>query len=300
MRKNKSLFGVIRYTTLIVWGLICAFPIYWMVSTSFKPSHEWFAWPAHFVPAEPTLDNFRIVWNPFGQKESFGRFTQLESSQVGSPWSSFLNTLAIAGTSTVLSVAIGLLIAYGASRYRVISETRMFSLLMLRMVPPIAIALPILVYYQWWERSVGIAFLDTYHGLMILYIVTTLPYSIWMLKSFIDEVPVEIEQAAAVMGASRLRTMAEVVFPLVRSGIVATLLFVLILTWSEYLLALTLAYGDVSTLPIAMSRYEGASEGRIYGRQAALSVGVTLPLVFVGMLIHKHLVRGFSFGMMKR
>ena len=124
MRKNKRLFTVVRYTILIVWGFVSIFPIFWMVSTSFKPNEEWFAWPAHFVPENPTLDNYRIVWNPFGQEETFGR-DKLETSQVGSPWSSFVNSIAIAFTSTALSVAIGLLIAYGASRHRIISEVRM-------------------------------------------------------------------------------------------------------------------------------------------------------------------------------
>ncbi|MFQ5911798.1 MAG: carbohydrate ABC transporter permease [Nitrospinota bacterium] len=296
---RKRLFGTFRYAILLVWALISIFPVFWMASTSLKPNEEWFAWPAHFVPQRPTLNNYRIVWNPFGQEEGFGR-EKLQTSQVGSPLSAFGNSVIIAFTSTVLSVAVGFLLAYGVSRYRVMPEQRLFNLLILRMVPPIAIALPILIYYRWWEQGVGLRFLDTYHGLIILYVVTTLPYSTWMLKSFIDEVPIEVEQAAALMGASRLRTMGEVVFPLVRSGIVATLLFVLILTWSEYLLALTLGFGDISTLPIAMSRYEGATEGRIYGHQAALSVGVTIPLVIIGLLIHKHLVRGFSFGMMKR
>ena len=296
---RKGLFLAFRYALLLVWTLISIFPVFWMISTSLKPYHEWFAWPAHFVPEEPTLNNYRIIWNPSSQPEGFGR-EQLQTSQVGSPLSSFMNTVIISFTSTVLSVAIGFLLAFGVSRYRVMPERRLLNLLILRMVPPIATALPILIYYRWWEQTIGLKFLDTYHGLVILYVVTTLPYSVWMLKSFIDEVPIEIEQAAALLGASRLRTMGEVVFPLVRSGIVATLLFVLILTWSEYLLALTLGFGDVSTLPIAMSRYEGLTEGRIYGHQAALSVGVTIPLVIIGLVIHKHLVRGFSFGMMKR
>ncbi len=168
------------------------------------------------------------------------------------------------------------------------------------MVPPITVALPILIYYRWWEQALGLRFLDTAHGLIILYVATTLPYSVWMIKSFIDEVPIEIERAAALLGASKLRTLWGVVMPLVCSGVVATMLFVLLLTWSEYLLGLTLGFGDIATLHIALSRYEGATEGRIYGHQAALSVGVTIPLVIVGLLIRKHLVRGFSFGMMRR
>jgi multiple sugar transport system permease protein len=299
MTRRSPLFQSIRYALLILWAVVSLFPILWMVSTSFKPTNEWFAWPAHFIPERPTLDNYRLVWNPYAQEEGFGR-RDVQTSQVSSPWSAFRSSAIIAGTSTLFSVGIGLLLAYAASRYHALSERRMFNLLMLRMVPPIAVALPILIYYRWYEQVLGLRFLDTYHGLIVLYIATTLPYSLWMIKSFIDEVPIEIEQAAALLGAGKLRTLWEVVFPLVRSGVVATVLFVLILTWSEYLLALTLGFGDVSTLPVAMSRYEGATEGRIYGHQAALSVGVTIPLVIVGLLIHKHLVRGFSFGMMKR
>jgi multiple sugar transport system permease protein len=121
-----------------------------------------------------------------------------------------------------------------------------------------------------------------------------------MTKSFIDEVPLEVEQAAEVLGASRWRTVFEIVLPLIRSGLVATFLFILILTWSEYLLALILSKTDVVTLPVELSKYQGSSEGRVYGRQAALSVGITLPLIIVGIFIRKHLARGFSFGMVRR
>ena len=142
--------------------------------------------------------------------------------------------------------------------------------------------------------------LDTITGLVIIYSITTLPYAVWMIKSFIDELPREIEQAAMILGASRLRTLWEIVFPLVRSGIVATFLFILILTWSEYLLALLLSKTEVVTLPVELSKYEGSVEGRVYGRQAALAVGITLPLIAIGIFIRKHLARGFSFGMVKR
>ena len=299
MSRRRQACRTLRYVPLVLWAGIAVFPVYWMVTTSLKPSAEWFAWPAHFVPTQPTWDNYRLVWNPFGQEEGFGR-RDVQTSQISSPWSAFRNSVLIAGMATLLSVGIGLVLAYGASRYRALTERRMFNLLTLRMVPPIAVALPVLIYYRWWEQSMSLRLLDTHHGLIILYVATTLPYSVWMIKSFIDEVPIEIEQAAGLLGAGKLRTLWEVVLPLIRSGVVATLLFVLILTWSEYLLALTLGFGDIATLPVAMSRYEGATEGRIYGHQAALSVGVTIPLVIVGLLIHKHLVRGFSFGMLKR
>ena len=104
-----------------------------------------------------------------------------------------------------------------------------------------------------------------------------------MTKSFIDEVPREIEQAAEMLGASRWRTIFEIVLPLIRSGLVATFLFILILTWSEYLLAFIIGKTEAVTLPIELSKYQGTSEGRVYGRQAALAVGITIPLMIIGL-----------------
>ena len=149
---------------------------------------------------------------------------------------------------------------------------------MLRMVPPIVLIAPISLWY----RQIGL--LDTITGLVLLYFLTSLPYAVWMAKSFIDEVPREMEQAAEILGASRWRTIWEIVLPLVRSGLVATFLFILILTWSEYLLALLLSKSEVLTLPVELSKYQGSTEGRVYGRQAALSVGITIPLIL--SLIH--------------
>ena len=119
-------------------------------------------------------------------------------------------------------------------------------------------------------------------------------------KSFIDEVPIELEQAAEIMGANRWTIITEVVFPVIRSGLLATFLFILILTWSEYLVAFILSKTDAVTLPVELAKYEGSSEGRVYGRQAALSVGITIPLIIVGITIRKHLARGFSFGMIRK
>jgi multiple sugar transport system permease protein len=163
---------------------------------------------------------------------------------------------------------------------------------MLRMIPPIVVVAPLSLYYS------AIGLLDTRTGLILVYFLTTLPYAVWMTKSFIDEVPREIEQAAEILGASRWRIVFEIVLPLIRSGLVATFLF--ILTWSEYLLALIITKTQVSTLPIELSKYQGTTEGRVYGRQAALAVGITIPLMIVGLIIRKHLARGFSFGMVRR
>jgi multiple sugar transport system permease protein len=287
--QRRKLTMTARYVALSIWAVIAAFPIYWMIATSFKPDTQWFAWPPVYVPDPPTLANYLNVW--LGAEEYAATQYAISSQK---PLISLANSAIIATTATLLAVLFGSIIAYGVSRHRILSDTRMFQLLMLRMIPPIVVVAPLSLYYS------AIGLVDSYTGLILIYFLTSLPYAVWMTKSFIDEVPREIEQAAEILGASRWRTIFEVVLPLIRSGLVATFLFILILTWSEYLLALIITKTQVATVPIELSKYQGSTEGRVYGRQAALSVGITVPLMIVGIVIRKHLARGFSFGMVRR
>ena len=297
---KKWRYPLFRTLMLTAWALLAGFPIFWITSTSFKPDNEWHKWPPVYVSKNATLDNYRMVW-PIQQTGSIfvtpdqkGHGVAHESVTANKPWHALKNSLLIALSSTAIAVAFGTLLAYGVSRYRILSDTRMFQLLVLRMIPPIVVAAPITLYYS------VLQLMDTASGLIIVYFITSLPYAVWMTKSFIDEVPREMEQAAEILGASRWQTIWEIIFPLIRSGVVATFLFILILTWSEYLLSFILSKVDVVTLPVQLSKYEGSTEGRVYGHQAALAVGITFPLIIIGIFIRKHLVRGFTFGMVKR
>jgi multiple sugar transport system permease protein len=289
-RQKRAVGAVARYTVLTLWALVVAFPLFWIVSTSFKPSDQWFSWPPVYLPSPGTLENYVDVWIGATDVQAGGQM----ALSLQTPFVALRNTFILAFAATALAVVYGAVIAYGVSRYRLLSETRMFQLLMLRMVPPIVIVAPLSLYFSY------IGLLDSMFGLGALYFLTSLPYAVWMTKSFIDEVPLEVEQAAEILGASRWRTVFEIVLPLIRSGLVATFMFILILNWSEYLLALILSKTEVVTLPVQLSKFEGSTEGRLFGRQAALSVGITLPLMIVGIMIRKHLARGFSFGMVRR
>ena len=288
--RKRQIASIARYSVLTLWALIVVFPLFWIVSTSFKPQDQWFSWPPVYLPHPATLENYRDVW--------VGATTLAEGAQTAlslqTPFLALRNSLILAFGATLAAVLYGSIIAYGVSRYRLLSETRMFQLLMLRMVPPIVVVAPLSLYFSY------IGLLDSMVGLGVMYFLTSLPYAVWMTKSFIDEVPREVEQAAEILGASRWRTMFEVVLPLIRSGLVATFMFILILNWSEYLLSLILSKTNVVTLPVELSKFEGATEGRLFGRQAALSVGITFPLIIIGLFIRKHLARGFSFGMVRR
>ena len=197
--QRRISYAAFRYLVLTFWLLVVAFPIFWMVSTSFKPDREWFAWPPVYISENATLQNYLAVWGDVtthSVDEQTGEIkTYAQSLQ--RPWQALGNSALISVIATTLSVLFGSVLAYGVSRYQILSEGRMFQLLMLRMVPPIVLVAPISIWYS------ALGLLDTILGLVMLYFLTTLPYAVWMSKSFIDEVPREMEQAAEILGASR-------------------------------------------------------------------------------------------------
>jgi len=285
--RGHGLFAVWRHAVLLLWTAITVVPIYWMVMTSFKHSGEWVTWPPRWIPHEPTLENYRAVLTPGTSTFELGR----QTLRILKPlWDS----LFVAGVSSLAAVALGSAVAYSWARFGTGGSRYPYNILSIRMVPPIVIAVPFVVYY------VTLRLLDTYTGLILVYIATSLPYVIWMMLAFIDEVPIELERAARLMGASRFRVLGVVVLPLVASGLVVTFLFVFILNWSELLLAMTLTNTEVSTIPITLNKFQSANEGRAYGPQAAIGTIATLPVVALGFIIQKHLVRGFSFGLLRR
>jgi multiple sugar transport system permease protein len=301
-------FAIGRHAVLVPWTLIVLFPIFWMVMTSFKDAGDWVSWPARWLPFvdfEPTLLNYRQIFY-FGGSTDTGALRREQTEQAYNIWKAAFDSTVIVTISSVTSVLLGSALAYAVSRFRTGGRNYPYTILTVRMLPPIVVAIPMLIYYAsipeffTWLTGHRLEFFDTYYGLTLLYIATTLPYVIWMMLAFIDEVPRELEHAARLMGASRVATLRKVVFPLVASGMMVTLLFVFILNWSEFLLALTLSQPKVLTLPVLLNKFQSAVEGRLYGPQAAIGTVVTVPVVIFGFLIQKHLVKGFSFGMIRR
>jgi multiple sugar transport system permease protein len=196
--------------------------------------------------------------------------------------------------ATALSILIGLLAAIGLARYGNGGRSTALIILSGRMFPPAAIAVPFVIIYS----SIGL--IDTYAGLIAIYVAATLPFSTWMLKSFVDDLPREIEEAAMVDGRSRLAAHLTVTIPLIRGGLFATAMFIFILNWSEFMFALVLSYTSVITIPVQLAKYVTATAGTLYGVQAALAVLAMVPLVIAGFLIQSHLARGMTFGAVKR
>jgi multiple sugar transport system permease protein len=295
---------VMRHVVLIGWAVLIMFPIYWMLQTSFKDSGEWVSWPPHWLPHNPTLKNYEQIFTFDVFREGVSREA---TEQPFSIWSSLVDSLVICTTASLVALFMGTFLAYAISRFNVGGSKFRHMVLLVRMIPPIVVAIPLLMYYAViipyaTDAVLGtrISLFDTRTGLSLLYLTVTLPFVIWMMLSFIDEVPYTLEHAARIMGAGRMYTLRKVVLPLVASGMVVTFLFVFILNWAEFLLALTLTHPNVSTLPVLLNKFQSASEGRLYGPQAAIGTVITIPVVIMGILIQKHLVKGFSFGMMRR
>jgi multiple sugar transport system permease protein len=222
-------------------------------------------------------------------------------------WKAVGDSLLLASGSSLVALFMGTFLAYAISRFQVGGKNFRYAVLTIRMVPPIVIAMPILMYYAILIPyttdtlfGVRLSLFDTYVGLGLLYVATALPFVIWMMLNFIDEVPYTLEHAARLMGSGRLYTLRRIVLPLVASGMVVTFLFIFILNWSEFLLPLTLTQPGVSTLPVLLNKFQSAVEGRLYGPQAAIGSLITLPVVILGMCIQKHLITGFSFGMLRK
>jgi len=199
------------------------------------------------------------------------------------------NSLIIATSATVLSLVVGSLAAYALARFRTGGPNLGFWLLSQRMMPPVVLVIPMFLLF----REIG--WIDTHHGLIVLYAILNLPYVIWMLKSYIDAIPIEVEESAMVDGSSRLRVLWGITLSLTMPGIMATATFAFIFSWTEFLFAVVLTRNNTFTLPVTISGYFG-SQGSAYGQAASLAVVATAPLFLLGLLVQRHFVRGLTLG----
>lgn len=295
MNENPLWVTLLKRTAVIVSMIIAFFPIYWLIATSFKPFDQWASWPPVWLTDAPTLQNYRIVFFPDAAREfASAQQGSLDYKVSGSAWKAFQDSAIISTFATFFSVAFGALAAYSIVRFRTGGDNYPFQFLTVRMMPPIAVVVPMVALYSILRLS------DTYFGMVLAYTAFTLPFSIWMIRSFIEDVPPELEGAAMVHGMGQFRAFLTVTLPLIKGGVLATALFIFILNWSEFLFALVLTAGNVTTVTLQVANYVSASSGKLYGVQAAMGTISTLPVIFFGYVIQRHLVRGLTFGAIKR
>jgi multiple sugar transport system permease protein len=277
-----------RWAGIALLAGLFGFPLYWTVTMAFKPLDEWNPpGKVFWYPHVWTLANFK---NILGLTSGGTFFTSRSESALP-----FLkHSLIAAGFGTLLALGIGIFAAYGIARFRAGGRLLPFQILQLRMFPPIAIMIPIL--FMWYYLHL----LDTYYGLIILYGAVTFPFVVWLLRSFFQEVPREISEAAIVDGCTQWGAFFKAILPQVKGGLAATALFVFILNWSDFLIAKIMTQNNVQTAPIYLQALQSGSSGQEYGKQAALAIILILPPAIFGLAIQRYLVRGLTFGAIKR
>jgi multiple sugar transport system permease protein len=200
------------------------------------------------------------------------------------------NSVIIAGTSTVASVVLGLFAAYAFSRFAMRGKNDLlFFILSTRMLPAVVVTIPLFLMY----RQLGLH--DRHLGMIILYTVFNLSFSVWLLKGFIDEIPREYEEAALVDGYTRMQAFFKIVLPQAVSGIAATVVFCLIFAWNEYAFALMLTSQRARTAPVGIATMMGRG-GIEWSAIAAGAVGFLIPVVIITFALRKYLLRGITFG----
>ena len=285
--KPSVLKQALRYGLLLLAVAIVAYPLVWMVTMAFKPYPEWTTAGTELTwwPRNPTWQNIEFLL----QGHAKGLVVSLDKT-IGQP---FLASLVTSILGTAVAVVCGTLASYAVVRYDV-GQTLPMSVLQLRLFPPLAVMIPVMVMWAFFGA------IDTWWGLSLIYGIVTLPFAFWLMKTFFDEVPVEIEEAARVDGCSHWRVFWRITLPIVKPGLATCALFVFILNWSDYLLALLLTQKEWVTLPVYMATLTSAMGGQMYGMKAALGVIAAIPPVIFGLLIQKHLVRGLTFGALKQ
>jgi multiple sugar transport system permease protein len=278
---------VLRYGILGFASIVALIPLAWMTTMAFKPMPEWTSGidQLSWLPKNATIDNFRLIFT--------GHSDQLVVSFDRTALDPILASLLCSVMGTLLSVTVGTLAAFGVSRYAV-GKNLPLAIVQLRLFPPLAVIIPVMVMWAY------LGLMDSWFGLSLIYGIVTLPFAFWLMKTFFDEVPREIEQAALVEGCTPWRVFYRVTLPLLKAPLATTILFVFILNWSDYAIALLLTRKDWITIPVFMHSLSTAMSGQMYGAKAALGLIAVLPPVVLGILIQKHLVRGLTFGALKQ
>jgi multiple sugar transport system permease protein len=282
---------LVVYGVLIMWAFICLFPIYWTITTSFKM-------------APNVMQGNLIPWVDFQPKWLGWRSLGLSPDTIGAESTvrdefvkRFLNSVITALTSSTLAVGLGSLAAYGLSRFSyrfawMKNDDISFFFLSQLILPPVVLALPFLVLYK------ELALLDTRIGLILLYTLSVLPIVIWIMKDQFAAIPTELEEAAMVDGLGVWGAFLTIILPIALPGMVAAFILSLVLTWNEYFFAALITSTHSNTLPVMVASQTG-SQGISWWSMAALSAAAILPLIVIGVLLERFIIKGMAAGAVK-
>ena len=279
------------YLLLIAWAIVCLFPIYWTITTSFKTAAN--VMKGSLIPWWDYTPAW-LGWRSLGlSPETIGA----ESTVRDEFMKRFFNSAITAISSSSIAVVLGSLAAYGLSRFSYKfgfmrnSDISFFFLSQL-ILPPVVLALAFLVLYK------QLALLDTRIGLILLYTLTVLPIVIWIMRDQFQSIPTELEEAALVDGLSIWGAFFQIILPIALPGMVAAFILSLVLTWNEYFFAALLTSTHANTLPVMVASQTG-SQGISWWSMAALSFAAILPLIVIGILLERYLIKGMTAGAVK-
>lgn len=290
-RSRRIVTRTLIYGALLLWAFICLFPIYWTLTTSFKAGVD--VVQGHLVP---WLD-FRprwIGWRSLGLSPD-------TIFNVSTPRAQFIdrieNSVFISLGASLLALILGSCAAYGLSRFKyklgpLKNDDILFFFISQLILPPVVLALPFLVLYK------ELALLDTYAGMIFIYTLTVLPIVIWVMRDQFNSIPIELDEAALVDGLSVWGAFLRIVLPIALPGMVAAFILSLVLTWNEYFFAALLTATDAKTLPVMVASQTG-SQGINWWSMAALSTAAIAPLVIVGVVLERYIIKGLSTGAVK-
>ena len=290
-RLRRIVSRVLIYGILIVWTFICLFPIYWTLTTSFKAAPD--VMQGNLIPFVDFQPDWR-GWRSLGLSPD----TIFEVSTVRAEFiARFYNSLIASIGASLLAVALGALAGYGLARfpYRfgpMRNNDIGFFFISQLILPPVVLAMPFLVLYK------ELAFLDSLPGLILIYTLMVLPIVIWIMRDQFLTIPVELEEAALVAGLGVWGTFLRIVMPLALPGMVAALILALVLCWNEYFFAALLTGASAKTLPVMVASQTG-SQGISWWSMAAIATAAILPLVLVGILLERYIIRGLTAGAVK-
>lgn len=274
-RSSREVRGyVVRYVIIVAAIIFFAFPIFWIATIAFKSSSEYFRNPPVWIPAQPNIT------------PNLGKVIR------GGGLTAIGNSLIVTTASTIIALIIGTFAAYSLARFRTGGPNYSFWILSQRFLPPVAVVFPVFLLLR------ALRWVDTFQGLILLYTVFSLPFVVWMMRTYIREVPIEIEESAQVDGASRLRTVLSITLPLSLPGLIATGIFTFIFNWNEFLFALVLSRTRVITYPVKLTSYFGP-EAAFWGEAATVSLIAMLPIMLVTLLMQRYLVTGLTLGAVK-
>ena len=271
--------SVARWIFIALYLGFLLLPLYWAAVTSIKPQEDLLVDPPVWWPGNPTSVHYDTALNRFNG------------------WKGIENSLIIASVTTVVAVLIGTMAAYSMARFRTGGKHLAFWFLSQRLLPPVAVVIPVfLLYSRYSDEWLGFTLIDTQIGLILLYTVFALPFTIWMMYAYFRQMPAELEEAALVDGCSRFQALWKIAWPLAAPGLISAAAFAFIFSWTEFLFAQVLTKDHAITLPVALAGIVTGFQGNQYGEASALTMVSLIPALLLGILVQRHLVRGLTLG----